>query len=460
MAYLIYTDPKNLRASLQWGRVRLPRTEQGRYDLGRVRRGELLFLVDYENGELYGPFFCRSTRVRLEKNPRTGPFNGVVAGPRYLYQSIDIDCARSFPGSLPVNGLGLEQRPFCLDRESSRRIFESLSYRNRPPGLVVLDLQEEPGLLKATVVHSSLDPRGALSTSIHSREAPLDVPLLASIGELRRRGDRLLGMNAVQELVSVLEELGCLVHGQVLARLLDGIHDRRCSLHVRGVGRALDIPLELAHDRVFLFRKRVLSFGIPDGVPEGGCAGRVRLGRALIVADPDRRFPRAYEEGEMLYGLFRKEGLEAHLVSRPLDRETLLRAARGCGLVHFAGHARGEPPAWDLGRELLQVSGLPRTAAGVGRVPPLVFSSCCGDTLPLGAGLLRAGAVNVIATRWRRPDRDMGDFISEFYGRLLSGQQIGYAFHRSQAACFPADPLCGLFLLMGESRVVYETAHS
>jgi hypothetical protein len=54
----------------------------------------------------------------------------------------------------------------------------------------------------------------------------------------------------------------------------------------------------------------------------------------------------------------------------------------------------------------------------------------------------------------------MERFLREFYGRLLSGQEVGYAFHRSQTACFPADPLCGLFILMGESGVVYETAHS
>lgn len=456
MAYLVYTDRRNLHASLESARVRLPRTVKGRYDLSRIHRGDLVFLVDYENGELFGPFFARSPRVRVEKNPRTGPFNGERPAARYLYESIDIDCSQSCAGGIPVNGLDLDERPFFLDPESSSLVVEALRYRNRPSDLVVLDLDLGPHRLKATVVESVLDTRGALSTRIFNRSARLDGPLLDSLEALRRRGDRLLHRNAERELVPLLEDLGSLVHKQLLEELLDGTRSERYTLHIRGGDQALGIPFEMAANRGFLFQRRVLAFRVQDEES----SDRVHLRRVLIIADPGRRFPRAYEEGCMLYDLFGSAGLETDLLSRPLDRETVIRVMKEYDLVHFAGHAGGEPAGWDLGTDLLQTACL-LPAAGPGeRRPALVFSSCCGSTLPLGACLLRTGTVNAVASRWQHPDRDMSGFLKGFYGRLLVGQEIGYAFHRAQVACFPRNPLSGLFVLMGESRVVYEKRRS
>jgi hypothetical protein len=257
-----------------------------------------------------------------------------------------------------------------------------------------------------------------------------------------------------------MEKLGRLVHRKVLENLLAGTKGKLRALHINSNARALSIPLELAEDGDFLFQKNALAFCGRDDRQGGKSVDQIKLRRVLIIADPTRRFPLAYEEGCALYELFESAGLEVDLLSRPLDRERANRIMRGYDVVHFAGHAGGDPAGWDMGSGTLQFVG--EAAATVPRehFPALIFSSCCGNTIPLGLDFLRAGAVNVVASRWQHPDRNMHFFLREMYRRLLFGQEVGCAFHRAQVSCFRRNPLCALFLLMGESRVVYAKQHS
>ncbi|KKM22889.1 hypothetical protein LCGC14_1620760 [marine sediment metagenome] len=88
MAYLIHTDENNLVKTLKTGLIRIPRSLIERFNIYQLRKGDIVFLYDFENMKIAGPFIKSSEDVNEEKNPKSGPFNGYgKTGSHYHYIS-------------------------------------------------------------------------------------------------------------------------------------------------------------------------------------------------------------------------------------------------------------------------------------------------------------------------------------------------------------------------------------
>jgi hypothetical protein len=450
MAYLVHTDTENLRASLSCRRIRVPKTQSRTCDLGRLVRGDRVFLFDYQTGLLHGPLVVRSDRAREEKNPRTGPFNGRRGRGHFLYLSIEVDDGEALPRGAPAGKARLDEASsaFSLSKEEELRILDALSYRNSSYTPLALTFERTGKLLRATVVESAGKMR------IRSGAVALPDSLLEIIEENRLRLEDLLLSGGGDRFAGLLRDMGELVYSRIFEPLGlellfgDGFYD----IHIHGDARTLAIPLELAWKGRFIWENSLITL---RGRGEREGASR-RPARALVLADPSRCYERAYREGIALERMFRGAGLEVDFLSRPVRRALLNDYLRGCDLLHFAGHA-GDG-AWDIGGEFFQPDHLLGES-----VPSLVFSSCCGDTLDMGFRFLERGVSNVVATRWSLPDTDILEFLMDFYTRLFRGERIGYALNRAQLPFGPASGAAGppfLFILQGDSGVIYETGHS
>lgn len=501
MAYLIRTDRKNLALSLQTGLVRVPRAVRNRCDLSRVRKGDILFLVDPDELELFGPCYAGQEGPVLEKSPRSGPVNSSARGSHYLYDRITIDSSKAFSRGVVVSPSWLNGSDFLIEQSESDALISLLRHRNRSLCRAVLELSGDGNVLRATVVH------GGSRAGIFRNSVELDGALQSSILNLTKRGQAALIEARFDDALEVIGLLGGLVRESILGPLLSGTNEKPGSggsgsgeagseepgldLHVLCEKEAELFPFEISLDEVTPSEQHILCYRLPGRESES----RALVKSVLIIADPERTHPAAFREGCSLFDFLSSQSIETRLVCRPVTGEMVERFFSEFDVVHFSGHAE-EPgsmsprylvPGSDSpgnagasGQPIADASGQPGIAGdrespdrgcawwnlGEGRflspkrlpirVPRLLFSSACGSSLPLGWSLLRRGGCNAVTTRWRMPDSDLSPFLIEFYRELLQGCEIGCALWKAQRKYRGSLPQSALFVLMGDSRVTYE----
>jgi hypothetical protein len=312
---------------------------------------------------------------------------------------------------------------------------------------LVLNLSVKGTQAKTTVVEVGT------GTTIRSSDFHVGSHLFALLGSKKRAFENLLKYERMEEMLRLIRDIGELVYTSVVEHLkLEHLFEEggyRVSVHAEGQARAL--PIELTHYDRFIFERNLLSLRGRNDPPSNTLA----IGRILIIADPLACYQWALREGMLLYDFFRSMGLSVKLISRPLQREKFLELFTAADIVHFCGHiATNESrTGWDIGTGVFSGSdlGLPK------KPPALVFSSGCGNTLPLGFTFLTLGVRNCIGTRWQIPDTDLRSFILAFYESLFRVGDIGLAFHRSLKGRYDrGDTMPLVFTLQGASGTRYE----
>jgi len=451
MAYIIPTDSENLLLTMENGLVRVSRNLRSKYDLLRIKKGERVYLFNFERGSLYGPFYSLSSKASEERNPKGGPFNGFGrVRSHYLYDSIQVDCSDAGKRGIPFDTAGPEKIRFCIESSDDEEVMQRLLIMNTERLPLVLNFTLSDGLLKAAVVGTEGE------TFVRNYTCCSPETVLALISRKMHAGEEHFSRGNNRAFISILREIGELIYDNILEPLeLDQLFTSGgYRVHIAGE-EVVKIPFELSYSGSFIFEKNSIVFmqerarTVPREVKKKQVKG------ALVIADPSCRYGRAYQEGIALYELFEREGITADLIARPLDKDLAADLFSGYGIVHFAGHTetKGSSPGWDMGYFYFHTSELPSQK----RFPSFVFSSSCSNTIRLGLELLDSGAISVLCSRWQIPDNDMSAFVLPFYRLLLGGVEIGEAFNWVVNRSYKEElfaPL--LFCLHGYGRMRYE----
>ncbi|HUT66795.1 MAG TPA: CHAT domain-containing protein [Spirochaetota bacterium] len=456
MAYIICTDSENLLLTKRHGLIRISRNLRGKYDLTGVRKGERIFLLDFEKNRLYGPFYSESRGAAEERNPKGGPFNGFgQVRNHYLYDSIRVDSSAVGKTGMPFDGADPKTVRFLLNSIEEEEITHKLLIMNTERVPLVLNFTLADGSMKVAVVGLE----GETFVKNYTCSAP--DTLFGLIDRKMRIGEDLFSRGRQKEFISSLIEIGDLVYSNILQPLELGalFSEGGYRVYIAGEQKVKEIPFELSYGGSFIFEKNCVVFSREraHGVPGGVRNEKVKS--ALVIADPTGRFERAYKEGIALFDLFEREGITADLVARPLEQDLVAELFTGYGLVHFSGHTETEGgyPGWDMGPFRFHASDLPSQK----RFPSLVFSSSCKGSIGLGLELLDRGAITVLCSRWQVPDIDMSEFVLSFYKLLLSGVEAGEAFNWIVNRSYESDKFIPLlFSLHGHSRIRYEKQYS
>ncbi|GEM_PF-1304462 len=451
MAYLIQTDSKNLAQSIGLSMVRVPRGDR-RYNLHAIRSHDRLFLLETDSKTVFGPF-KPSGKVREEKNPESGPFNGGEGRERhYIFERLDLDCSSLYPKGVPL-GRWCDGRAddFFLDGNRENRILEELCCFNtkREPLVIALDGGDER--VGVTVIGLSG------KTSIASYPVKTGTSFLPLMRRELREAEELLWRGSDGEFILFAQKIGEKIYDKFFdSTPAEPLFDEGgFSVAVAGDGYIERIPFELAFREEFIFRKNIMSFrgrGESERDRRRTSQKDSSVRRVLIIADPAESCERAYEEGMELLSELEKRGIEADLLSRPLKPHLFGEYLSRYDIVHFAGHNSDGSAGWDIGGSSFGVDDLSASS-----LPSLVFMSTCGNTLGMGFDLLQRGVKNTVSSRWRIPDRDMCPFILLFYRYLSWGFEIGYALNRALNARFEKDDVLPLlFILQGEAEMKYD----
>jgi hypothetical protein len=458
MAYIIPTNWKNLQKTLKHGIIRIPQTLRVCYDLRKIKKNDTLFLFDHENGRVYGPLFSGDGVVKEERNPRTGPFNGTgKTENHYLYDSLKVDSSGMWKEGACVDELkiSINGKNFFLPLQEESLVMEALRRANEGlQSLVInfqINLQSSVYSVSATVVEVS----SGMNISYHNFELPGSFFSFIS-WKKKVVEDCALHANWMG-VEQALIDLGRLIYDSIFGRigLGDIFHSPDCSIYISGDERSALIPFEIAFKDSFIFENNILSFR-GERKKESRAAS---IRRVLIFADPTECYSWAYNEGMVLYEFFKSKGCQVDFISRPVTVEILPELFSCYDIIHFSGHSGNAEMegSWDLGWHSFKARDI-----GVQRkMPYLIFSSSCGNTLKMGFDFLRLGALNCIGSRWTIPDRDISGFLLNFYGLLLKKYEVGFAFQRSILSSYRrGDVLPILFVLQGEPKTRYELQDS
>jgi hypothetical protein len=465
MAYLIPTDWKNLHKTLKHGIIRIPQTLRVRYDLRRIKKDDMIFLFDHENGKIYGPLFPGYGVVMEEKNPRTGPFNGTGrAENHYLYDCLKVDCSGMWKKGVGVKEMRIpvDVEKFFIPSNEESIINEALRAVNEGlQSLVInfqIDFKSRGNRVNATVVEVS----SGMTISSHKFDLPES--FFRFINWKKRAVEDFSTRADWMGVERALKELGRFIYENIFnpIGLGDIFQSSGCSIYISGDERCTSIPIEIAFRESFIFENNILAFR-GERKRENRAAP---IRKILIFADPAGCYSWAYNEGMVLYEFFRKKGCSVDFISRPLTVEILIDLFSFYDIIHFSGHSGsinssnqgkngGEEieSIWNLGWHSFKVPdiGMQR------KMPHLVFSSTCGNTLKMGFSFLRLGVLNCMGSRWTIPDRDMSGFLLNFYSLLFERYEIGFAFQKSVLSSYRrGDVLPALFVLQGEPRTRYE----
>lgn len=115
--------------------------------------------------------------------------------------------------------------------------------------------------------------------------------------------------------------------------------------------------------------------------------------------------------------------------------DAVAAAAPRASVIHIAGHTQSGALLF-AGGEAATSSRL----AALKLAHPVVVLAAC-DTLPLGGGLLSAGATDVIGTLEPVADNEARDFFRAVHRELSSGRDAAEALRRAQIEAIDADPL-------------------
>ncbi len=454
MAYLIYTDRKNLLKTVKSGLIRIPRNLEKQINLHRINKGDTIFLFNYENSKLYGPLTAKSKKVVEEKNPKEGPFNGFGrVDKHYIYDSIHVDCTKIYKRGVLIHEYthSFENVKFFLSENEELDVIEKLKLINFEKLPVIMNFAISDDVLKATVVKVSK------GTNINNYTFKISKNLFALIDRKKRIGESFLKIGKEKDFVATLKEIGTIIYDNILKKLnIEKVFGGEgYSIYIAADERTKNIPFEITYRDSFIFENNTVVY---RGEEEHDLK-TVHVDKVLILADPSRRYRFANHEGHLLYDFLYKKGVSVDFVSRPLDIEIMSDLFSYYDIIHFAGHSgiHDSKTGWDIGKSIFTVHDIMNQRS----FPHLIFSSSCGNTLSLGLEFLNRGARNVISSRWQIPDSDISDFVLSFYNLLFSGLEIGDAFSRALNISyknFEVAPL--LFLLHGESRMIYERQNS
>jgi hypothetical protein len=453
MAYLIHTDEINLVKTLKTGLIRIPRSLVERFNIYQLRKGDIVFLYDFENKKIAGPFIKSAEDVIEEKNPKTGPFNGYgKTGSHYHYISTRVDCSQVFVKGMPFRFAGFEtgDDTFFLMKKEESIIFEELNKVNNEKIPLIISLSFSDDNCRATVIEINM------GTQFSDFAFKWNTNFRATLEQKMKTGENLLQTSNMENYTLSLKDIGKYVYDAVFRGTeLEKVFTRGgYSIYIAGDERANDIPFEISYDRTFIFENNFIAFRGNEG--KGHETARIK--NVLILADPSGSFSGAYDEGLKLFDLFSSKGISVDFYSRGRLKDRLVDRFSQYDIVHFSGHSSGDDssPAWDLGESNFTA----RDIAGAKRCPYLVFSCSCGNTLKLASGFLKAGVKNVVSSRWKITDGDVTDFVLCFYELLINNCEIGYAFNRAMCESHTAkNPVPLAFSLFGESRLIYEKSN-
>ena len=450
MAYLIYTNGINLSKTYRAGLVRIPRSLEKRFNLYEIRKGDIIYLCDFDTWKIHGPLTADENGAKEEKNPKQGPFNGLRNSEKhYHYLSIQVDCSRVFTRGVPVNAAGFDHNieTFSLRKSDELRIIEGLNHINSEKIPLVINIKFSGDEVNATVIEIN---RG---THIGHFKFGINKNFLNILNRKKKAGENLLQTGEMDNYKDMLKEIGLLVYDNIFRNIgLEKVFTRGgFIIDIAGDDRACEIPFEIAYKDSFIFEKKLLACR-GDGEQE---SENVKIKRVLILADLSGDYRGAYQEGLKLYNFLQKIGMSVDLLCRNLKRDMLTDFFSFYDIIHFSGHSsiRGSDAAWDLGEALFTAADI----LGVKRFPRLVFSSACGNTLTLGLDFLKAGVSNVVSSRWKITDEDISDFVLSFYELLFNHMEIGYAFNRALCNSYMNENIVPLsFAFLGESRLLYD----
>ena len=185
--------------------------------------------------------------------------------------------------------------------------------------------------------------------------------------------------------------------------------------------------------------------------------------RALIVADPDGALDESYAEGVALHAAFKaRRGVASTLRAADVDADFVRCHARGCDLLHYAGHVDEE--GWRMSCSTLRASDITRLAGG-GRAPSVVFINGCAAGARAGEGTamleawFAAGVCHVVGPLYDLPDRLGREAARRFYDALMGGAPIGEALRQTRVSLAreigEGTTPWGAYALYGDPRTVY-----
>jgi len=447
-------DESNLAKTLKTGQIRIPRSLVGRFNIYQLREGDIIFLYDFENKKIAGPFIKSADGVVEEKNPKTGPFNGFgKTGSHYHYISTRVDCSQVFEKGMPFRFAGFEmgRDAFFLKKKDESVIFEELNKVNNEKIPLIINISFSGDDCRATVIEIN---RGTQFSDFDFR---LNANFRAVLEQKMKTGENLLQTSNWENYTESLKDIGKYVYDAVFRGTeLEKVFTRGgFSIYIAGDERANDIPFEISYDGDFIFENNFIAFRGDEAKGHE----KARIKRVLIVADPSGNFSGAHDEGLKLFDLFSEMGISVDFYSRGRLKDRLVDRFSQYDIVHFSGHSCGDcsSPAWDLGDSTFAA----RDIAGVKRCPYLVFSCSCGNTLKLASSFLKAGVKNVVSSRWKITDGDATDFVLCFYELLINNCEIGYALNRAMCESYTGkNPVPLAFSLFGESRLRYEKSNT
>lgn len=235
------------------------------------------------------------------------------------------------------------------------------------------------------------------------------------------------------------------------------------------------VPWELMHDGTDFLALRFAVGRVVSARAETAPGARLPAdlsGHALVVSNPSGDLQHAVREGEAVAGLLRDGFVgEVRHLRGPVKKAQLQDALKGCGLLHFAGHA--EPSTHQSPGGFRVEDGVvtaEEVAQAVGAAAPaLVFANGChassanafrddgdgGSAPDLASALLLRGSRHFVGPRWEIADSDALTFALRFYERALNGIEFGEAVRlaRRELTGPGARPLSfGCYVLYGEPR--------
>ncbi|MBZ3904795.1 CHAT domain-containing protein [Streptomyces griseiscabiei] len=223
------------------------------------------------------------------------------------------------------------------------------------------------------------------------------------------------------------------------------------------------VPWELLHDgEDFLGLKYDLGRRMVGKRPVLGGRSVSRVGRALVVGDPDGNLPSAREEVTRVAEWLRGRGIECTVMvgrdANLIDVVAELASEEApYDLFHFCGHVGNDTGTTALlmhGRQMLSevaLQGLSATGA-----PPVTFINGCasaneGELANICMSFMVMGAKSVVGTRTDVADDGAWRFAAEFYDRLLAGEPAGAAVRAARAALRARpDAAWASFILYGD----------
>jgi len=454
MAYFIRTDTKNMLQSVQKGQIRIPRRLKHEADLSRIKRGDSIFLYDYEGGCVHGPLFSCSSKVMEEKNPDSGPFNGQTGIARYfIYDSIEVDCSKMFPKGCPLEETTFNPAGtgFYMTEENEKLLTSKLCYFNTRTQPIIINTVCLEDSLHVTVIEWG-EGMEVSNIAVDKWQR-----FYEQVQDMKRTGEELLCRDDKESFYDILNRIGICIYKRLVGPLgLDRLHtEGGYRIYISGMENCFDMPFEISFDNEFIFERNIISYS----AGRSRCVKPVEVKKILVLADPSDTCIQAYREGERLYNYFLKSGFHIDLLSRPLQNYLLTDLLSEYDIVHFCGHHNAENTdnGWEIGYSKFTAGDL----ALVKCPPSLVVSSTCGNSLEMGYDMIRRGVANAISSRWQIPDRNMGEFFITFYKSLFNKMDIGYSFSRAvQDAYKRGDVIPLTFVLQGESRMIYEKKNS